>query len=114
MDAFLYRLNEHGLLCAVVVLSVPAETAEVGIHGSVSTAAVADDHSEAAMAVDAAFQVVRMLPCLLARAVFGAEDVLDFLPGRFVNEGIVTSGILNALVAHNTLVERVTEYQWDV
>src|SRR5206468_4510630 len=114
LNLVLDGLDEHGFLCAVVVLAVSAEAAEVRVDLAVSSAAVAEDHSEPAVAVEAALQVVRVFPGLLAGAVLSAEDVLDFLPSRRIDDRFVPSGVLEALVAHHSLVERMPEHDLDV
>lgn len=102
-------VNEDGLEGALVPVALAIGADEIWIDLAVSGFGVVDDEPAAALAAaDGGFQVVVMDALAFAVAVL-AQDGLDALPRGFVDEGLVFTGVLDALVGDDAAVIRVAQ-----
>lgn len=88
---------------------VSAKTEVVGVDAAGVAGRVGDAESGLAVAaIDGALEVVRMFSLFFALTA-SVEDVLDFLPGVFVDDGLVFAFVLDAVEGHNSLVVRAAQ-----
>lgn len=102
-------VNEDGFEGAFGAVALAVGADEVWIDLAVSGFGVVNDEPAAALAAaDGGFEVVVMDALAFAVAVL-VEDGLDALPGGVVDEGLVFTGVLDALVGDDAAVVGVAE-----
>lgn len=108
-DCYVDFVDEDGFEGALVAVALAIGTDEIGVDLAVSGFGVVNDEPAAALAAaDGGFQVVVMDALAFAVAVL-VEDGLDALPGGVVDEGLVFTGVLDALVGDDAAVIGVAE-----
>lgn len=107
-DLVFHLLDEDGAEGAVVG-AVSAGADEVGVDGPAAVLGVLDQQAGAAQAAgDGGLEVVVVDALSFAVAV-GVQDVLDFLPGGGIDQGLVASGVFDSLEGDNALVVGVAQ-----
>ena len=108
-DGVVDVVDEDGFEGAFGAVALAIGADEIGVDVAVSGFGVVNDEPAAALAAaDGGFEVVVMDALAFAVAVL-VEDGLDALPGGVVDEGLVFTGVLDALVGDDAAVVGVAE-----
>ncbi|MGA8352879.1 MAG: hypothetical protein WB698_01770 [Solirubrobacteraceae bacterium] len=108
-DGSLHPLDPRRSELAACRVTLPSTTDEVRIGAAVALSMVDDQASAALAAVDAALQVVRVLPILLAGQILSAQQLLNFMPNLWRDERLMLPGIHHASITHHAHVVRIAQ-----
>ena len=99
-----HLINEHRFEAAPITLMLPVRADKVWVHNPTLVLGVLNNEAAAALTTThCGLKVVMMNPPTLT-VVVGTQDGLDLIPCLIINQGLVATGVLNALVAHNPTV----------